>query len=294
MHRDDYDRVDFGPADDDYRGFAMSDEETARGPLILALAAGVLIVFAAVVWNTYRQGVRDGSGGVPVILAQDAPYKRKPDEAGGVTTPNLEARVYDEMDGSSRPVPGSLRRLPGSVTPERDIPSAPEGETLQGGPPLELRPDMDDGTDDPETGMPNALRDEVRRLADLEGRADDAAERTDLASINETPLAAPAPRAQPTPTPVRTAMFDFAETGLFLVQMAAFRESAAAETAWKRAVASDPDMFFGAQRDIQRADLGARGVFYRLRVGRFATRDAAGEFCAALKADGGDCIVVQQ
>ena len=57
--------ADFGPYEEEYRGFEIRDDETARGPLILTLAIGVLIVFAAVVWNTYRQGVRpqDGAGG---------------------------------------------------------------------------------------------------------------------------------------------------------------------------------------------------------------------------------------
>lgn len=37
------------------------EEDAARGPLILALAVGVLLVFGAVVWNTYRQGIHSGA-----------------------------------------------------------------------------------------------------------------------------------------------------------------------------------------------------------------------------------------
>jgi hypothetical protein len=55
---------------------------------------------------------------------------------------------------------------------------------------------------------------------------------------------------------------------------------------------SAPDLFIGANLDIQRADLGAKGVFYRLRVGTFPDRDAAKEFCADVKAAGKDCMVV--
>jgi hypothetical protein len=43
--------------------------------------------------------------------------------------------------------------------------------------------------------------------------------------------------------------------------------------------------------DIQRADLGSRGVFYRARVGPFAAADAR-RLCDDLKAAGGDCILV--
>jgi hypothetical protein len=49
---------DFGPYEDEYRGFDIRDDDSGRGPLILVLALGVLLIFAGVVWNTYRQGVR--------------------------------------------------------------------------------------------------------------------------------------------------------------------------------------------------------------------------------------------
>ncbi len=69
---------DFGPYEDEYRGFEIRDDETGRGPLILVLALGVLLIFAGVVWNTYRQGVRPTQGGLPVIASDTAPYKRSP------------------------------------------------------------------------------------------------------------------------------------------------------------------------------------------------------------------------
>ena len=51
-------------------------------------------------------------------------------------------------------------------------------------------------------------------------------------------------------------------------------------------------MYFGAEKRVQRADLGAKGVFYRLRVGAFEARADATEFCNALKATDQTCIVV--
>ena len=75
---------DFGPYEDEYRGFEIRDDETGRGPLILVLALGVLLIFAGVVWNTYRQGVRSTEGGLTVITSDTAPYKRAQDERGGL------------------------------------------------------------------------------------------------------------------------------------------------------------------------------------------------------------------
>ena len=47
--------------------------------------------------------------------------------------------------------------------------------------------------------------------------------------------------------------------------------------------------------EIQTTDLGAQGIFYRLRAGSFATRDEAAKACAILKAKGlNDCITKER
>ncbi len=90
-----------------------------------------------------------------------------------------------------------------------------------------------------------------------------------------------------------TPRFNFDPTGLYLVQVAALRDPNGAELTWNRMVARNPGLFAGAEKRVQQADLGARGTFYRLRVGAFADRDEATSFCEALKSTGNDCIVVQ-
>ena len=44
---------------------------------------------------------------------------------------------------------------------------------------------------------------------------------------------------------------------------------------------------------IQEADLGTKGLYYRVRVGPWASRDDAIKVCEALKAAGGNCFVTQ-
>jgi cell division protein FtsN len=61
---------------------------------------------------------------------------------------------------------------------------------------------------------------------------------------------------------------------------------------WRKSSSEHPDLYRGAGKRIQRADLGAKGVFYRLRVGGFSQKTEADAFCDALKAEGDNCIVV--
>ena len=44
--------------------------------------------------------------------------------------------------------------------------------------------------------------------------------------------------------------------------------------------------------NIVRADLGDRGIYYRVRVGPFSGADAT-RLCEDLKAAGGDCIIAR-
>jgi len=306
MTRHGSERFDFGPVDDDYRGFDLQEEETARGPLILALAVGVLIVFAGVVWNTYRQGVRDGASDVPFIRADSQDYKRRPEQAGGTSTPGLDTRIYDEMDGSDRqagPAPGDTEAA--SAADQRIArgaagQNAADDMMLQGGPPLELRPGLtQDDTETPDQ-MPRELEPKVQELANLETGAEPMRGRT----RDTVPAATPDPRVpedegpsgapEEAPASPPAPRFEFAPAGDYLVQVAAFRNEPAANTAWQTRIQANPDIYRGATKRIQRADLGARGIFFRLQVAAFETRPDANAFCAALKDMGKDCIVVRK
>lgn len=267
--------LSYETVEDDYRGFDYQDEDNARGPLILALALGVLLVFGAVVWNTYRQGVRSGAGDIPIITAEGSPYKRAPDDRGGFRDDDLNKRIYDQLDGSSRSAPSATSASLGTA-------SAEEALLAQGGPPIELRPAQAFGERGPD-------EDQIAALNDLAGAPETDRIEPTPAPVEEIIL----PRTLPPALAEPESRFAFEPTGTFLVQISALRSREAADAEWGKATRARPAMFRGAEKSVQRADLGQKGVFYRLRVGAFESRADASEFCDALKADGGQCIVVQ-
>ena len=270
---------DFGPYEDEYRGFEIRDDETGRGPLILVLALGVLLIFAGVVWNTYRQGVRSTEGGLPVIASDDGPYKRAPDERGGLEVAGQDKAYYDSMDGLGDPaVQKASARNPIDIR-RRD-------PVLAGGPsqvpPVE---------DEPTTPKIRYAEAENAETAPTESEPIQIAVARTPVMDEALPPITGAPEV-PASTQTAAASSRFSSTGTYQVQLSALRSEDAALSAWTRLQNTAPDLFAGANLDIQRADLGARGVFYRLRVGSFADRDAAKGFCADVKAAGKDCMVV--
>jgi len=111
------------------------------------------------------------------------------------------------------------------------------------------------------------------------------------AAIPEIETAEAAPEALvPEPAPAATATAP-ATGGAFVVQLAAVREEAAAGPAYKALQDKHSAILGGHALDVERADLGDKGIFYRVRAAGFDSKAAATTACGKLKAAGQDCLV---
>jgi hypothetical protein len=72
-------------------------------------------------------------------------------------------------------------------------------------------------------------------------------------------------------------------------QLASLRSEAEARQAAQALVTRFGPLFGGANMEVQRVDLGARGIYYRVRVPAAST-SAAGNICTNVIAAGGDCV----
>jgi cell division septation protein DedD len=63
---------------------------------------------------------------------------------------------------------------------------------------------------------------------------------------------------------------------------------------WARLSARDPALFADASLDVQYADLGQQGIYWRVRAGAFADRANAEAFCSRVRTLGQDCIAVRR
>ena len=79
--------------------------------------------------------------------------------------------------------------------------------------------------------------------------------------------------------------------GGYVLQIGAYKSQGDAEAAWKTYKVKHAALLSGYADDIQQADLGEKGTWYRLRVGGLSDREVATALCERLKADGGACIL---
>ena len=110
------------------------------------------------------------------------------------------------------------------------------------------------------------------------------------AKPESTPPAAPAPIALANAHST-TAVAPSVSGGGYAVQVTSERSESNAQAALLAPQAKYPNQLSGRQPVIRRADLGAKGTYYRVLVGPFASAEEASGLCSRLKAAGGNCIV---
>ncbi len=77
----------------------------------------------------------------------------------------------------------------------------------------------------------------------------------------------------------------------FWVQIGSHKDEAQSRAEWPKLQAAAGELLRNAPHRIARADLGAKGVFYRVQVGPYASAAEAGGLCAQLKTRSVDCFL---
>ena len=284
-----FDRGVYEPGEDIRVFDGSEDEEDVEGsrlPLLIVLALLVLAMFAGVVWLAYTQGVARGRTETPVLTAQNGPARVAPQNAGGAAEPYKGFKIYeqpappdDEVDNTTTPKVAAAPAAPAPAKPAvaATPPPAAAPPKPVAAPPLAAAPKVAAATPAPPTAKP----------APAPAKPAPAAAPKVAAA---TPAPAPAKAAPPPPKPAPAAA-PAAASGAFVLQIGAYPSQADADAAWKSYKAKHTALLADATDDVQRADLGDKGVWYRLRIAGFPSKDVATAMCDRLKADGGNCFL---
>ena len=288
-HDDDSRLGAYAPSADDLATFDAREEEDERGPLLLIAAVVALVMFGAVVWVAYSNGVSDGGANrIPRVAANEDPYRVRPEDPGGVDTPDTQYEVYDRLAGgeeasenvSPRPAPEQL--IDGSrpaVSIETVDADQTDAETADV--PAEASPDI--------TPRPAPARPQDNTPPPATQTAETQLEPAQAEPAQAEPVAETPPAATTPAVSAGVAGVDV--TGAWVVQIASFRTAADAEAAWLAFRTRYSDISTGLAPDVASAEIEGRGTYHRLRIAAFTTRDAANAFCATLQSRGQDCLV---
>lgn len=267
-------------------------------------AAMLVLVAGAAAWLT--SGAHDGSGGpseVPLIQADSTPIKVRPDDPGGLQVAHRDKLVYQRLqEDGSPPVVEQLLPEPEEPLPPPEPPPADAEAGLPPVPPL--TPEVDDGEaaasamldGEPEHGDATAWEEpgaeQPRSGAASADPAEAAGGGDDNAATARSDRLSPEARVAQALLMPSAASPQATAAAPYEIQLASVRSRAEAEVEWKRLQRRHPALLGSLEPAVSRADLGVRGVYFRLRAGPVDSRDRARQICRALTDANVGCIVV--
>lgn len=300
----------------------VRDDRAAGGgrriPIVAVVVGGIVaaaLVGSGVTWLLLGSGgQRADSSPPPLIKADDKPIKVHPDSPGGMTVENADKLVYSRLRGE--PMKGEVER----ILPEPQRPEKPAAEDVVVTPPPTTQPKGPVPPSAAETGERSAEATPAARSMPYQvDQESEEAEEPPQAPVRATPPAPTTPKAvesKPAPKPVESKPVQVATarpvpapppakpadkpaattapaTGRYQLQLLAARSPESAAAAWKKIQAKNGDVLGGLGSTVARADLGDRGVFYRLRVGPIADEAKAKSLCSTLASRNVSCLIIR-
>lgn len=303
----------------------------SRSLLIGGLLIGVAVAGAAGFYLFPRESGTSGTVTPQVIPAETGPYKVRPADPGGMQVPNQDKLVFERAEaGRSTEVENLLPapQVPSAppAMPEQPRPLGAADMTPPPPPPLDGAREtaMVPATANPPASLPNGLPSVIPGVP-MPATSIPAITQPLPASPAPTvpqvvppqgvpavvpPQAVPAPppatAAAPPPAPApATAKTETAAkpaqqaaaaggTGSYMIQFAALRDDASARKLWDDLKAKHGDLLGRLSPVIQKADLGPKGVFYRVRATGLPSDAAARALCDELTKRKVGCLFVGQ
>lgn len=317
---------------DDLHGYEETPQAAGLGRIVnfLGAAASLALVAGIAVWG-YKLVMRDVSG-VPVVRAIEGPMRIQPENPGGtpadhqglavnaVAAVGTAAPPADRLILAPRPVSLTdedtpvepLKPTPAVHLVEEEISDQEAAQLRQGAVDAVVAELADKPIEQPQDGVQLAslaLDDEPAiDPADYAAQLPDPAIAA-LPGVRRSlrPITRPARRISNPITPssstedainaaVKAAVgldvdADTLSKGTRMAQLGAYESTQVAQSEWDRLNGRFGEYMDGKQRVIQKTSSGGR-TFYRLRVLGFDDLSDSRQFCAALQAQGADCIPV--
>jgi len=222
--------------------------------------------------------------GLPIVQAEEEPFRVPPQTPGGLQVENQDKLVYGRLEDETARNEGTPQveeLLPSparpvvppqpALNPEPVAPPSPPAVPVEAPRPPPAIPEQSAAAAPPQTPRPVP------------------APATTLA-----PAPAPAPTVASAPEPSAPENVAATVQQGPQVQLAAFRERRLAEEHWRAVSAAHPDLLGDVPHVIVFADLGDRGQYYRLRAGPLSGDAAARALCQSLKQRNVECLIVRE
>tara|TARA_B100000315_G_scaffold256993_1_gene304429 strand:+ start:1693 stop:2664 length:972 start_codon:yes stop_codon:yes gene_type:complete len=222
---------------------------------------------------------------LPVVHAPEAPLKVRPEAPGGIDIPNRDKLVYDRLEKKppEEKTENLLPRPEVPLTPPAPKPQDKAEVTPQPEPKEEIEPEEPKSAGSPPT------TEEVKAVKKPEPAPEPPKIEKPVVKVEPKPAepvkAAPVKLVTPVTKPITKQSYQ--------IQLAAVRNADAAKREWARLQKKYDSVLGPLSLNVERADLGKKGIFYRLRAGPVTDLAAAKSLCQSLAKLKVGCLVIR-
>ena len=272
----------------------------------LASVAAAVIVFGGIISYAYDQGSQSGTNATtPIVQASNEDYKEKPANPGGMDVPFQDAVVFDQLGANTQ-------QTASAQTVESLLPDAekPVDTTTTASTATDAK-DAAKATKDQQTAAAATNAKETtlqQNAADITAATAETNTNATTTATTTTPseklttastaqstakstdeIAKKMDEVAPASAPATTKI----QSGTYKIQLGAFRDETAAKAAWTKFQKEFNSQLSGVTPAFTKADLGAKGTFYRVQ-GVNLSKATADELCRSINsAKSGSCIVAR-
>ena len=275
------------------------DLPNMRFHIVFILVLGIVLILSLVGFYLFKMEAGDSDEIATITASQDL-VKEAPEQAGGLNIPDQDKLVYNRIRTDSvttkveslfpepeKPVLPQILAIEQNA-PEEDFVSMNEVEGVN---PFEMpveQPVVEEKIVIPTPIVPEPVQEpkivEKPKLPPVEVKEEPVEVAKPKKEVITLPLAtAPVASVKIEKAPVQ-------EEGIWRVQLFASNNKEAVEKVWKRIEAKHNKLLSNMSYLIKKVEIKGKGVFYRLQVGQFPTREMADGLCSKLKARKQDCI----
>jgi len=283
--------------DDDYYGRRARGSQGSRSfSVVVGVVLGIAAAGGLGFYFLGGSGMKLTPGEVSFVKADPSPYKIRPENPGGLQVANQDKLVYDRI--AKGDAPARVENLLPPAEEPKAPPMKPKVEEPVAAPASDLVSNPVSDAVSPPVASPAppaalAAPEPDPLIAAVAAATGGRTSATGPIGEVSPEAKSPEDQAPQTDAPVQTATAEPTPGGAYQVQLASVLSEQAALAEWGRISGKNKDILGAYAPTVTRADLGDRGVFFRLRTGPLADKAAADALCASLAAANVGCIVVK-
>lgn len=250
------------------------------GGLVALLVGGIyLIQSPSYQWN------RLSPDAIPTVKADKTPVKKAPQDPGGMQIPNQDKKIYTkiESNGSKEPLPKVVKILPAPEKPlnmNEYINQQKKEKSLESA--------IKQGSINIEQAAIPTPNNSSRSIKRDSKKIDNVTKKTLPSPVVSSTKVTPPVEA------VKESVQTITKTAKnYSIQLGAFKNRQDASSEFDRINKRAGNIFADEKYRIEKADLGIKGIFYRLKAGQYNSSEEAKATCSRLQQDNINCFVVK-